>query len=69
MMTPAFQQAKADLSSATWLQHLDPTAHIALHVDASATHIGAVLQEQSPDNQNWSPLGFFSKKLSSSKVK
>ena len=69
MMTRAFQQAKAALSNATWLQHPDPTARIALHVDASATHVGAVLQQQSPGNQNWSPLGFFSKKLSSSQVK
>ena len=69
MMTRAFQQAKAALSSATWLLHSDPNARIALHVDTSATHVGAVLQQQSPDNQNWSPLGFFSKKLSSSLVK
>ena len=69
MMTCAFQQAKAALSNATWLQHPDPTARIALHVDASATHVGAVLQQQTPGNQNWPPLGFFSKKLSSSQVK
>ena len=68
-MSPAFQEAKAALAKATWLQHPDPAAQIALHVDASASHVGAVLQQQMPGSENWCPLGFFSKKLSPSQVK
>ena len=45
MIARAFQQAKAALFSATWLQHPDHTACIALHVDASATNKGAILQQ------------------------
>ena len=68
-MSHAFQEAKAALTKATWLQHPDPAAQIALHVDASASHVGAVLQQQMPGSENWCPLGFFSKKLSPSQVK
>ncbi len=32
-------------------------------VDASATHVGACLQQQLPGRKEWQPLGFFSKKL------
>ena len=68
-MTRAFQEAKSALTSTTWLQHPHPVAHLALHVDASASHVGAVLQQQEPGSQGWCPLGFFSKKLSPSQVK
>ena len=68
-MTFAFQEAKLALTSATWLQHPHPEAHVALHVDASTSHMGAVLQQQVPGSQGWCPLGFFSKKLSPSQVK
>ena len=40
-----------------------------LHVDAFTLYVGAFLQQQSPGSQSWSPLGFFSKKLSPSQVK
>ena len=52
-----------------WLQHPDLAAQIALLMDASASHVGAVLQKQMPGRENWCPLGFFSKKLSPSQVK
>ena len=68
-MTRAFQEAKSALTSATWLQHPHPEARVALHVDATASHMGAVLQQQEPGSQRWCPLGFFSKKLSPSQVK
>ena len=42
-MEAAFIAAKAALSRATWLGHPDPSARLALHVDASASHIGAAL--------------------------
>ena len=69
LMSCAFQEAKTALISATWLQHPDPAARLALHVDASASHVGAVLQQQLPGNQDWCPLGFFSKKLSPAQEK
>ena len=68
-MTRAFQEAKSALTSATWLQHPHPETRVALHADASASHVGAVLQQQVPGSQGWCPLGFFSKKLSPSQVK
>ena len=68
-MTRAFQEAKSALTSATWLQHPHPEARVALHVDASTSHVGAVLQQQVPGSQGWCPLGFFSKKVSPSQVK
>ena len=64
LMSCAFQEAKSALASARWLQHPDPAARVALHVVTSEWHIGALLQQQTPDRQSWSPLGFFSKKLS-----
>ena len=68
-MTHAFQEVKAALISSTWLQHPDPAAKLALHVDASGSHVGAVLQQQAADSAEWAPLGFFSKKLSAAQVK
>ena len=59
----AFLDAKAARISSTWLQHPDPAAKVALHEDASGSHVGAVLQQQAPDSTEWAPLGFFSKKL------
>ena len=64
LMSCGFQEAKSALASAMWLQHLDPSARVALHIDASASHVGPVIQQQMPV-----PLGFFSKKLSPSQVK
>ena len=68
-MSRAFLEAKAALITSTWLQHPDPAAKLALHVDASSSHVGAVLQQQARDSAEWSPLGFFSKKLSDAQVK
>ena len=42
---------------------------LPLHVDASGSHVGAVLQQQARDSAEWSPLGFYSKKLSDAQVK
>ena len=69
LMSCAFQEAKSALASATWLQHPDPSARLALHVDASASHIGAVLQQQRPGDSAWCPICFFSKKLSPAQEK
>ena len=49
-MSSAFLDAKAALISSMWLQHPDPAAKLALHVDASGSHMGVVLQQQAPDS-------------------
>jgi hypothetical protein len=38
-------------------------------VDASATLVGACLQQQLPAQRDWQPLGFFSKKLEAAQQK
>ncbi len=38
-------------------------------VDASATHVGACLQQQLPGRKDWQPLGFFSKELETAQQK
>ncbi len=68
-MEESFQRAKASLKKATWLAHPDPLATLALHVDASATHVGAVLQQQSRGQSAWRPLGFFSRKLEAAQTR
>lgn len=63
--TPAleqdFESCKAALSEMTMLAHPDPHAPLALFTDASSIAIGAVLQQRVHDQ--WQPLAFFSKKL------
>jgi hypothetical protein len=45
-MESAFQAAKSGLEKATCLAHPHPRAKLALHVDASASHVGAALHQQ-----------------------
>ncbi len=59
----AFTAAKAALAAA--VRPL-PGAVLALATDTSDTHVGVVLQQQV--GQHWQLLGFFSKKLSKTKV-
>ncbi len=66
-MVHTFSSIKAALCQATVLSHPDPEAEICLAVDASNTHIGAVLQQR--EGQAWRPLAFFSKKLDSTQLK
>jgi len=58
----AFVAAKLALVNAVPLSHPDPALFLSLAVDASADHMGAVLQ-QGPDSA-LQPLAFFSRKLS-----
>jgi len=58
----AFEDCKANLSRATLLAHLDPSATLALFTDTSYTAIGAALQQRVCDP--WQPLAFYSHKLS-----
>jgi cleavage and polyadenylation specificity factor subunit 1 len=67
-MDAAFKAAKAALQAATLLEHPDAAAEISLVSDASATHVGAVLQQKRL-GQAWRPLGFFSRKLSPAEEK
>ncbi len=63
----AFVAGKAALASCTKLVHPTPGATISLAVDASDTHVGAVLQQLA--NGSWLPLAFFSRKLSTPELK
>ena len=62
-MDAAFAGAKQSLLTATHLAHPTVGAELSVVVDASATHVGACLQQQLPGRKVWQPLGFFSKKL------
>ena len=61
-MQQAFEKAKAAVAAAVKLVHPAPGATVSLAVDASATHVGGVLQQWS--SSGWQPLSFFSHKLS-----
>ena len=63
----AFQQCKDALISATILEHPSANSDLVLMADASSSCVGAVLH-QVKDSQ-FSPLGFFSKSLSSAERK
>jgi cleavage and polyadenylation specificity factor subunit 1 len=63
----AFTAAKAALVSVVPLSHPAPGAPISLAVDASDSHVGGVLQQY--QQRGWSPLAFFSKKLSPTQAK
>jgi hypothetical protein len=67
-MQHSFQLIKDTLASVAVLTHPDPAAEVNLAVDASNTHIGAVLQQ--PDAVGgWRLLAFFSKKLDAAQLK
>ncbi|MBM3939179.1 MAG: hypothetical protein FJ333_11085, partial [Sphingomonadales bacterium] len=60
-MTAAFCKIKDSLSSTTELAHPEVGAELRLAVDASNTHVGAVLEQKG--SAGFRPLGFFSRKL------
>jgi len=68
-METAFKTAKAALTGCVRLIHPTPGAEVSMHVDASAEHIGAALQQRAHPAAAWQPLGFFSKKLDETQVK
>jgi hypothetical protein len=68
-MEASFVAAKQALSKATWLAHPDPSASLALHVDASASHVGAALHKRIRGCSGWQPLGFFSRKLDTAQTR
>ena len=63
----AFEHCKEGLAQAALLAHPEPDATLALVCDASDFTVGAALHQQI--NGGWEPLGFFSKKLSSTEKK
>ena len=63
----AFEQCKEGLAQAALLAHPEPDATLALVCDASDFTVGTALHQQI--NGGWEPLGFFSKKLSSTEKK
>jgi transposase InsO family protein len=67
-MKAAFQASKDALCAATELAHPLPGAEISVAVDASSTHVGAVLQ-QHVARGGTRPLGFFSAKLDAAQQK
>jgi hypothetical protein len=72
-MQHSFQLVKDTLAEVATLTHPDPAADLSLAVDASNTHIGAVLQQWQPGgggrSGGWRPLSFFSKKLDAAQLK
>jgi len=63
-MQSAFERAA--VAAAVKLVHPDPAATVSLAVDASAMHMGGVLQQWS--RAGWQPLSFFSHKLSKTEL-
>ncbi len=66
-MQLALNTAKSLLASAVPLHHPHPSAKLSLATDASDTHVGAVLQQQTQGSRQ--PLAFFSKKLSATEMR
>ena len=61
LMEQAFNTAKTALAAAAELKHPQANFPISLMVNASGTHISAVLQHLR--RSSWAPLSFYSKKL------
>ena len=67
-MSQAFISSKKAMLNAVELAHPQEGAELALAVDASTTHVGAVLQQATSDGQT-RPLAFFSTKLNAAQTK
>ena len=67
-MLDAFKNIKAALMRSVCVACPSDTAEISLATDASATHVGAVLQQREGPNSDWRPLGFFSAKLETAQL-
>ena len=68
-MVQSSEAARSALANAALLAHPDPAAELALVTDASATHVGAVLQQRASQFSPWQPLSFYSKKLDKPQLK
>jgi hypothetical protein len=67
-MPHSFELINDTLASVAVLTHPDPAAEVNLAVDASKTHIRAVLQQRCT-GRGWRPLAFSSKKLDAAQLK
>ncbi len=67
-MQRSFLAAREALARRVELVHPCPRARLSLAMDASADHVGAVLQQRPSPAASWQPLGFFSQKLSTAQV-
>ena len=67
VLDSAFAGAKDLLPSVPELIHSRPDAPVSLAVDASDTHLGAVLQQLL--DGSWAPLSFYSRKISDTEKK
>ena len=65
----AFRDSKEALANAAIIAFPSTEAQLSIVVDASDSAVGAVLQQQQPNQRQWSPLGFFSKALSDTERK
>ena len=63
----AFLQAKRLLSAVPTLVHPAPGSELSVAVDASESHVGAVLQQRT--RGSWFPLSFYSRKLNDAERK
>ena len=63
----AFNKVKATLGDTTKLSCIQPDSELCLAVDASATGIGAVLQQKC--NNDWQPISFFPRKLTDAETR
>ena len=67
-MSGAFNNIKAALMQSVCLAFPSENAELSLATDASATHVGAVLQQRERPSADWRPLGFFSAKLETAQL-
>lgn len=63
----AYEKCKEGIKNAVLTAHPSRNAELAIMTDASATCVGAVLQQRV--RHTWQPLGFFSQKLSDAQRK
>ena len=68
-MTAAFRDIKAAILKSVCLAFPKDTAKLSLATDASATHVGAVLQQKDSPGSSRRPLGFFLAKLETAQLK
>jgi hypothetical protein len=66
-MVAAFAAARQALSSSAVLEHPVNGAELSLVIDASSSHVGAVIKQKRP-GRGWRPLGFFSAKVDKAQV-
>jgi hypothetical protein len=58
----AFEELKRRFTSAPILRHFDPDLPIRLHTDASSFAISGILSQLRPEDSQWHPVAFFSRK-------